>query len=308
MKTLRIANLSILLSAALFYSCTDNEPTVNNLMDIAINGKTYQAINETVGGNENCDILYINASFTDKNTIDFTINFHVAENGELLQVIYGEYTAPLNVSQIKKMFLTPNFNPTSGFTISNFSYNENTGAVKFNFNGTVLNTDDNTITRKISGSIDIKALPSVKCSVAKTGLTYSAKELNLFCVFPPRTKYSDLTQLHRFFSNNGYSIGMHLSGDLWNYPVGEIEFNEDDVLDRVEFKQLIGPLKASYIKMIRDEEWKAYETSGKIIIEEKYIEENEKVIKGRLQLTIKDNGQLIYSLDDVEFRTGSFEN
>lgn len=81
----------------------------------------------------------------------------------------------------------------------------------------------------------------------------------------------------------------------WNQP-----------LDRVIFKELIGPLKADQIKKTTQTDWKNYKTTGKIIIQEKYKEKGMNMIKGSIDLIAKENGEIKYNLSGIEFRTGSF--
>ena len=301
----------LILPLALLLSCHNNdeviEPVIENQMKITIDGSEYESINESIEGNENCDRIFIQASYYDKNKIDFTIKFEISKEGNLLKVWYEEYILPLNTSQVKKIFLTPNFNPISTFSISNFIYNPTTGEVKFNFEGTVFYENDTAVTKKISGEIKVESLESVACSVAKTGLSYNSEELSLFSFYNDKIQYENQNQLHRFFSNNGYSVYLHLTKDLWDYPLGEIEFTEDDLVDRVDFFKAIGSIKADQIQSINNQQWKTYKTSGKIIIENKYTEGAEKVIKGKFILTIKDEGKLVYVLNGVEFKTGSFK-
>jgi hypothetical protein len=53
--------------------------------------------------------------------------------------------------------------------------------------------------------------------------------------------------------------------------------------------------------------WKEYETSGTIVLENKYIENGDPMISGKMYLTIMDKGKQLYYLDGVSFRTGSWE-
>ena len=289
MSIVKASNFSILIFTALCFSCNNDDvgPVIDNQMNIDVDGEAYASINEKIGGNENCNQLYVSTSYYDENKIYFTVDFSFSKEGQLMRVMYGEYTLPMTTSQIKKIFVTPNFNPLSTFDISEFYYNANTGEVKFNFAGTVYYESDNKVVRNISGEIKIKSLRTTECIVSNTGLSYSSNDLNLFSISNNRTKYSDETQTHRFFSNNGYVVYMHLSGDLWNYPVGEIEFNEEDLQDKVVFTKAVGAIAADQLQNINSQIWKIYATSGKIIVENKYVEYNQKVISGKLLLTIK---------------------
>ncbi len=312
MKTMNLFKTLIIIPFICFFSCINDdkviEPVIANQLNINVDGTEYESINEKIGGNENCDILFINASYYDKNKIDFTIKFDISKEGKLIKVWYEEYKLPLISSQVKKIFLTPNFNPTSTFDVSNFNYDPSTGQVKFNFNGTLYFESDNNAVRNVSGEIEIKSLKSIDCNIAKTGLNYYSNDLNLFSFHNMRIKYINQTQLHRFFSNNGYNIDIYLMGDLWLYPLGEIIFNENDFTNKVEFNKAVGPIIADQIQLISGQQWKNFETSGKIIIGTKYFEKNQKVISGKLNLLIKDNGNIVYKLNGIEFKTSSFED
>lgn len=311
MKTMKtnlkkIGGLSLILWIA--FSCRNNDNVVNNEFVINIDKTEYRSVNEAVGGNENCDNLYINASYNDKSTIDFTIKFEISKNGELMRAWYEEYTLPLKSGQGKKIFLTPNFNPILTFTISNFYYDFNTGEVRFNFSGTLYFENNNSVSKNVAGEIKIKSLKSVECSIAKRGLSYNDNNFRLFSYSNKAVKYSDQTQVHRFFSNNGYRLYFYFENDPWNYPLGEITFDESKLLDKVEFKKAIGPITADQLQLIDKQVWENYENSGTIYIKEKYVEKNRKVIRGSLNIVAKKDGIVKYNLKGIEFRTSSFEN
>jgi len=312
MKLLNFFKIFTLLAFVLLVSCSEDETVkeeiIENQLNINIDGVEYKSTNAQIGGNENCDKLFINASYIDKNKIDFTIKFDISKDGKLLKVWYEEYVLPLTSIHLKSIFLTPNFRPLSTFNISNFSYNGATGYVEFNFNGKVFFEQNNNVERNISGTLKIKSLKTVNCTISKTGLMFESPQLSLFSFYNSRIQFLNLTQQHRFFSNNGYRIYINTSGDLWNYPLGEITFTENDIINNVEFKKAIGPIFADQIQNVNQQQWKDYQTSGKIVLLNKTIENNEKVISGKLFLTVKDNNQINYELNGIDFKTGSFVN
>ena len=312
MKQFKVIKIFFVLSISFLSSCNREEISsdvmIRNELDIIINGTNYKSINDQIGGNENCDKLFINASYVDKNKIDFTIKFEIAKNGQLLKVWYEEYVLPNNSVQVKKIFLSPNFRPLSTCTITNFSFNTSSGEVKFNFVGTVFLENDINTSKNISGKIKIESLKSVNCSISKTGLTFKSLNFNLYSFYNSRIQFSNLTQQHQFFSNNGYRVYINTISDLWNYQLGEIIFNENDTINNVEFAQAIGPFFADQIQNINQQQWKNYQSSGKIILLSKTTENNEKVITGKLNLKITENNLIIYDLNDIDFKTGSFQN
>lgn len=312
MQNIPFSTILKVIPFLLFFSCIDGrlpeeETEIENLLNITIDGEDYQLINESFGS-DLCDILHYNSYYYDKDKIRFRIDFEISKEGDLLKVWYDELKLPLekgggNVD----IYLAPNYNPTSTFNISNFIYNENTGEVKFDFEGTVFYEMDNDKKRSLSGDFEMKVKPFVDCRYSKTGLNYQSDQLRLKSFLNSFSKSANQNQTHRFYSNNGFKIYIQTSGDLWLYPIGELFFTEDDHLDKVEFKQLIAPNQANQIRWINEADWENYETSGSINILNKYIEEGKKVIHGTINLLAKKDGELIYDLHGVEFKTGSFE-
>lgn len=115
-------------------------------------------------------------------------------------------------------------------------------------------------------------------------------------------------QYYNFFLNNGYLITLSLSKDLWNNELTEIPFTETDLIDRADFRKAIGPIMANQNLNIDQQEWENYQTSGKIILLNKSTERFGKVITGKLNLIVKNNNQIVYELNGINFRTGSFQN
>jgi hypothetical protein len=111
-----------------------------------------------------------------------------------------------------------------------------------------------------------------------------------------------------FLRTDGYRIDLWTIGDLWNYPLGEeMEFVPNDYSkDWVEFREVDG-LFAAQVVPVTQVPWKEYETSGTIVLENKYIENGDPMISGKMYLTIMDKGKQLYYLDGVSFRTGSWE-
>ena len=73
----------------------------------------------------------------------------------------------------------------------------------------------------------------------------------------------------------------------------------------MEFYKYIGPLWADQMQEIRNSDWRLFQTSGKIIIDNKYIENGDKVISGRINLIVQENGVIIYTLNGIKFKTRS---
>lgn len=308
MKKQSLLKIIIPFFFLLFVGCSSedgaSENVAQNSLKIDVDGTNYTIINENVGGDENCDVLNINAGYIDQDKIKFEIYLTVSKTGQLIKVRFAESDLTM-ASQIQKQFLTTSFNPLATFTISDFYYNESTGEVKFNFEGTVFLENNPQQNRSMSGEIKIAALQSFPCTTAKVGINFTSENFFLFSTDNSSFRYYNGIQRHQFVTNNGYFINMLLAGDLWDYTLGEYSFNDDDVLDKVEFREAIAPLVVSQAPIVGSQEWKTYQTIGKIIIQNKYTEHGQKVVSGKLNLEISDNGVLIRTLNEVEFRTYS---
>lgn len=294
----------------LFMSCENNNPIeleVVNLLDVTVDGVTYKVFNEYVGGNENCNSLYISTYYYEKDKIQFRLKFDIKKNGELKSIWYEEYDLTSNVSLLK-IFLTPNFNPLSTFNIDNFEYNSLNNNIKFDFSGIVFLENQTHISRELLGSVDIKSFKSISCSIANTEIEYFSEDINLNSYHNYITEYSDQTQLHRYFSNNGYMLDINIEQSFWNFPVGtSFGFEETSTQNKISIYQYVGSLVANQSPAYNPQEWKRYDTRGNFIIDEKTYENGYKKIVGKVNMEVIENNEIIYIISGLKFSTGNFE-
>lgn len=310
-QKIKITNLFFTLVILLFLvaSCdkeNDDTPVkITNNMDVSVDGTNYNLKSEDIGGNENCDYLFVNTYFYKKNEIQFRINFSILKSGELVKASYQE----LNISQSgnqHQLFLTPNFNPTSSFSISNFQYNSNLNTVKFDFEGTVFLEENVETSRFISGSVDILKFVSTPCLASIKSITYNSNDFQFNTTTQISTQYANLSQEHQYYSNNGYKIKFLIENDFWNLPIGNYEFGKSSIQNKVTFEECIGALQASQSQFYDADDWKNYQTSGSFTVENKFIENGYKKISGKLNINVSYENQTIYTINDADFTAGSF--
>ena len=305
---MRVSSLLKLLVPVLFLfflgcSSDDSQNPFVNSLKINVDGTSYNVSDENVGGNENCDMIFINTQYYDENNILFGLNIDISKEGKLVKVEYRENN-DLATSSTVNYFRTPYYNPLATFSVDNFYYNTSTGEVKFKFAGTLFLENISGESRLIEGEINLTTLQSLPCKTPILGLNFESETISLFSNNPTAYRNAIGVQKHEFFCNNGYFITILLSGDLWNYDLGEYNFSENDVLNKVEFKEALAPLMVGEFNA-GSQQWKTYQTSGKFIVQNKYVEHNQKVVSGKLNLEIRDNGQLIHTLNGIEFKTYS---
>jgi hypothetical protein len=306
-KIVNSLKFSVLAFLVLLVGCEKSEvdtPTVE--LYVNMDGKVYEAYVGSEFGNESCENLLVSTQNYDieGEGYRFGIDFELSLQGDLLRIMYDE-VGPNYPNGL--FFLAPNFNPLSTFSISDFHYDPATGEIGFNYDGTVYYDRDNNVERHIHGRVHIESSQSIPCSFGVSGLSYKSPDINLFSLTLYRTESGfDLSQEHHFYSNNGYRVYLYFQGDPWHYPLGEITFSDASSPDRVEFAE-VASFFVVQVAFATDVEWKEYETSGSIVLEDKYIENGDPLISGKMYLTIKDEGRQLYYLDGVSFRVGSFE-
>lgn len=302
-------NYFLIFFFPIFISCNEDdlnkELIIESSMSVSVDEVSYTLINENIGGNENCDRLLVSSYFYDENSIYFRLNIRVSTSGDLLHVWYDERDYTSNTPNLIKVFLTPNFNPLRSFSIANFEYDDFSGYLAFDFSGTLFQENFNSVERELVGSVEINQHKTINCEISNRNIRYYSSDLNLFGFFHSGTQFSDNSQLHRFFTNNGFIVELNLAQDLWQTPLGELPFNESSVTNNIHLFEQQGEIIASQTRITSQHEWKQYSTSGTIIIEDKMVENNERVIVGRVNMTASDNGEVIYEIQDLEYRTAS---
>lgn len=294
-----------LLSLVLIVSCSKEEVTVSNSILLNIDNAPYKIINENISGNENCNYVYISSGLKINNRTKFYLNFEFLKNGELKSIRYDEFD--MNQSSAAKIFLTPAFNPVSSIVIKNYIYEPNENYISFEFEGTVYEENKVSNIRHISGKVEVKNLNSISCGTQIPKIEFENSGLKFYTTNYVRLSNSLSTnQTHTYFSNNGFKINLKSNDDFWNLPLSTINFNEMSSNNKVEFQQYIGPIVAGqFVASNNIVDWKVYETRGILTIDQKVIENGAKTIKGKINVEVLFQGNLVYTINNMNYSTGS---
>jgi hypothetical protein len=232
----------------------------------------------------------------------YVIIFNIAKDGELNRVEYRERLPEGTTGRIY-FFLTPYFNPVGSMTISNFRYDEVTNDIYFEFSGTVYREDNNTITREVRGIVDAKNHLDIPCSIEMPliDMSYNSDNFNFNSFFGSRSIFSNGSQRHRFFSNNGYRADFFSDSNLGDFTVGNYTLLENNTSLFLDIYQYNGPLQATQDPTINSLDWTNYKTRGNFVISEKIETSQEMRIKGYLDIEVLDQSQVIYTIDRMDF-------
>lgn len=305
----KILILSVLSFLTLLVGCSKDEPiTVSRYLNLQVNGKEYEVINENIGGNENCQMMYIHSYVKTNEKTLFKINFKIGTRGNLVMVRFIDFDPPSQSSHSSEIYLTPNYNPVSTFEITNFVFKEENNYVYFDFDGTVFYEHNNDQKIDLSGNIELKDFQSIACEVPQIGCYYLSDDLMLISHDYTFSEYEDNTQQHIFFTNSGYTLIIDLDQDLWESPIGTLNFDVESTQIRISLKKYIGETKATLSIDYNSDDWITYETRGSFTIEEKYVDnESNKIISGIISMDVLENEMVLHSIDAMSFKTKGLE-
>ncbi|VXB28770.1 conserved hypothetical protein [Flavobacterium sp. 9R] len=296
----------------LLFSCTDDEDAivVNQSVDVLIDNKQFQLINNDFLIVENCNDLFIDFIY-DKPENHFMMSFILSKKGEL------KHISLLDFRRSSSFYRTPDFNPLRLMAITNFKYDDIKKSIFFDFNGELIKTingiqdmDTPKEKLKIKGTVNTNNIKTEECSIFIPDLTFEIPELKFVTTkinasFNPNI--STNSYIFRYYSNNGYRILIKSKNDLWNLDKGVYPFNENSAENRIDLEQYIGIIRASDSGTYsRDIDWKKYQTAGSYTILEHVIINGQKVTKGEMNLKVYDNGVLIHTITKGKFEVTGF--
>lgn len=192
---------------SIYSSCSksDDDTVIveSSTATININGNTGIVKENGISGNENCNDIFLELSANSTSQMKgYRLLFHLSKTGELNNISYREY----NNSNIL-LFLTPNFNPTSEWNISNYSYDPINELLEFDFIGNVFLEENISVKRNISGKVKVKKFKTNPCQIGIRNLHFNSNNFKLHSFATIITNFNfNTNQIHRFYSNNGYKV------------------------------------------------------------------------------------------------------
>jgi len=297
-----------------FLSCSNTENvevTPNKLIEITIGSESF-ILNEQeqIGCNENCNSLFITGKYnTPDNTLGFRITFRLTKKGAIENIILNNYR------ESGKQYGSADFNPLAIFSIKNFSYNPSTNYLHFEFEGDLVEVESNLILidvlkpRKfIKGQVTIKDVLKTNCNNSPNNINFDTTNLKFATINSLGTNDSSATNPFVFscFSDNGYKISFKSAVDLWNLPIGQYNFNQNDIQNRIDLEKYIGSIRATQVLWIRPIDWQVYQTSGNYIVQEHVLINGQKITKGIFNINVYENSNLIHTINNTKFEILGF--
>lgn len=301
--------MSLFFLFIFLFSCTkDEEIVIDKSLNIQIENKKFQLINDNLLVEETCNDILINVGYENSEN-NLKISFVLSKNGDLKVISLIDWKS-------SNFYHSPDFNPLGLLSIKNFKYDEVSRHLHFDFDGELIKTieindnlDTNKERLKIKGTFTINNLKSKECKFYKPELIFEVPELKFVTTtmsgaFNP-ARYPN-PYVFRFYSNNGYRILIQTKSDLWNLEKGTYNFDRSSAENRIDFEQYIGIFRATQLLGSRDFDWKKYETFGSYTIIEHKIINGQKVTNGEFNLQIFDNGVSKHNIKNAKFEVVGF--
>jgi len=303
-----------ILGILILVGCSEDDNSVlteaHREMTLSIDGELFEfKENEpyaALGGNTNCNKIFFNTSLS--NDIALRFNIELLKNGQLVNAKIIEL--PPNSAHFV-YYITEDFTPKSSFEISNFDFDPINNDIEFDFNGTVFREDGESLNGKkiVNGSVRLNSYTDVDCSIRFIDyIEYNTEAFEFFSTRATHGRNSENPyHKHTFWSNNGHQLRIIGENDFWNMPIGTYNFDENSFINNVVLSRYTGPTEATLARDYNEEEWEALETIGNFTIDQKLEDGNDKRIEGRINMDVFSNGQFLYSIEDMKYRTGRFE-
>lgn len=308
MKKLYLLITLILLSCS--QSANKENFNPSKKLSITIGNENFEVINDKVNANENCDNIFVTASPTLINDLGFRIKFRLTKLGILQNITLYNYR------ESNREYQTPDFKPSGTMVITNFKYESTTQYLYFEYEGNLVEVESdfaqigvNKPYKYIKGKVEINNIINTSCANSTTKINYQNNNINFFTIDNQSIKnLSLIVNQYEFnlFSNNGLRIKFKNSDDLWNQNIGQYNFTETTVENRIDFEQYIGNIRATQLLWLRPIDWKNFSTTGNYIIQQKTIINNQKLTKGEFNLNVYENNQLLYSISNAKFEILGF--
>ena len=297
---------SLFLLVFLFVNCEDKtvpEDLGDSSVQVIKGNQTYDFHFDSFNScNKNCDNLYIHINYRKKGAERFSLYFYLKDNGAIDKIWYlGD----------EGVFTSSYFDPYNHFQITNYSFNNKTGALYFEFEGNLfINTVANREPFFLKGKVDIPALNGIECRNYFTNLLTLQNE-NTRLLFnrggsaienlnTPQKKFC-----YEFFTDNGFRFTLNSEKNINELPLGEYSFTTKNAINNIMLREFAG--KPDISPTLHDKDWIEYETSGSYTITGQLKKDGYDVTVGDINIKAFRNKELKYNFEKIHFEAVNIE-
>jgi hypothetical protein len=263
-------------------------------MVIKLNGETITLNDVEFSGNENCDHIFINTSFHNKETeTSFLLDIDLTREGGIRQILF------VNYADNNRHYRTSDFNASETFQIENYAYDVISGSLYFDFSGTLYETNRELNTLQISGKVKMETLKSIDCSFIPWVVKADIDQTSYYAVQVFGKRASEKSEWISY-SDSGFKITFLTAVEMKDLPIGVYKFTRNDLLNIVTIQNYTGISKATNANFLLGDEWATYEYEGEFFVEER-LEGPNSYTKGTFSVKAYRNDELVYVVKNGSF-------
>lgn len=296
----------VLLIVVLCASC-NNESTLEDIGDssaqITIGAETYNINFEANRScNKNCDNLFINFDNRKKGENSFGLRMYLKESGAINKIWYwGD----------EGIFESSYFDPYNHFKIKNFTFDNKTNSLYFEFEGNLFSTTSpKTNPLFLKGKVNIPVLKDIECqNYYPNVLMLHNENIRLLYRESGSTANNSSTPnksyKYVFSTDNGLLFTLNSDKNLTEPSLGEYVFDTSNITNNITLKEYIGLPDVS--PSFHDKNWITYKTTGSFTITGQYEKNNHKKSVGYINLKAFNNDELKYNFENIYFEVQDIE-
>jgi len=260
---------------------------------------------------DNCGQINLITAVKEDNGNYAQLKLTLLKNGALAKVQYSKQN-----SQDDGNYVAPHLQTEKSFKIADFKYDAKGGRLSFSFVGKVFKNNKPDGERLLTGKVELNSIQYAPCKALIFDVMTVNPAFNFFSI--PGTsnnsvnttggidKYKEFA--YNVYSNTGQFLSLRLDRDISKLVGQEISFDEGNKMFNVKYWEYIGPYMLSESYGPIDENWKQFQTRGKLVnIQKMYDNRYGKPYYGGLIIMdIIDDDQIIKQAVELPFYLSSW--
>lgn len=260
---------------------------------------------------DNCGQINLITAVKEDNGNYAELKLTLLQNGALAKVQYFKQNSPDDGN-----YFAPHLQTEKSFKIADFKYDTKGGRLSFSFDGKVYKNNKTDGERILSGKVELNSIQYAPCKALIFDVMTVNPAFKFFSLPGSSTnsvnttggtdKYKEFA--YNVYSNAGQFLSLRLDRDISKLIGQEIAFDDGNKMFNVKYWEYIGPYMLSESYGPIDENWKQFQTRGKLINIQKMFDNRyvKPYYSGLIIMDILDDGRMIKQAVELPFYLSSW--
>jgi len=260
---------------------------------------------------DNCGQINLITGVKEDNGNYAELKLTLLQNGALAKVQYFKQN-----SLDDGNYFAPHLQTEKSFKITEFKYDKKGGRLSFSFDGKVFKNNKPEGERILAGKVELNSIQYAPCKVFIFDVMTVNPAFNFFSIPGSSNssangggghdKYKEFA--YNIYSNAGQFLSLRLGRDISKLVGQEIAFDEGNEMLKVQYWEYIGPYMLSESYGPIDENWKRFQTRGKLVNIKKMFDNRygKPYYSGMIIMDILDDGRMIKQAVELPFNLSSW--